>query len=144
MSIAEPSVVTEGAQNAEVASVRGAQRSPDEIATTLARLQPTDGSEAPSIRALSRETNIPESTIRSWQDRIKESDLDPELAAFFASPAGTRFLHRLTVALLFSHGLMGGSGPSRLRLFYNWQAWIHWWRARIRRFVRGCGNCWRR
>ena len=89
-----------------------------EIALALAQQQTADGSEPPSLRETARAANIPESTLRFWHERVSRLvAFEPETIAFLESPAGVRFLHRLLVALLLVLGLMGGSGPSLLRLF---------------------------
>lgn len=52
-----------------------------------------------SQRQFAREHVIPRSTLQFWIDRKRRLDLDPPLAAFFESPPGVAFLHRLLVAL---------------------------------------------
>src|SRR4051812_25963398 len=53
-----------------------------------------------SQRQYARDHGIPRSTLGSWlrQDPA-DSDLDPQLAAFFRSACGLRFLRRLVLAL---------------------------------------------
>lgn len=93
------------------------QHARDKVASILGQLQPGEGIDMPSVREVARQANIPESTLRGWRERVVRLNLEPETIAFLESPAGVRFLHRLMVALFFVLGLMGGAGPSLLRLF---------------------------
>jgi Family of unknown function (DUF6399) len=107
----------ESAPNPVATLAKGPQHPRDEIASALAQMRSADGIEAPSIRVVGLEANLPESTLRYWIKRVAQCGLEPEVVAFFESPTGVRFLHQLLVALLFVLGLMGGCGPSLLRLF---------------------------
>ena len=93
------------------------QHARDKVASILGQLQPGEGIDMPSVREVARQANIPESTLRGWRERVVRLNLEPETITFLESPAGVRFLHRLMVALFFVLGLMGGAGPSLLRLF---------------------------
>lgn len=70
-----------------------------------------------SRRQDARALEIPESTLRSWERAhaaaLMHPDGDPAAEAFFRSPPGQRFLHRLWVAVLFVVTLCGAGG-SRL------------------------------
>jgi len=111
------SVAAEDALGSEATTRKKPQHPRDKVVSILGQLQPGDGVDTPSVREVARQTNIPESTLRGWRERIARIKLEPETIAFLESPAGIRHLHRLMVALLFVLGLMGGAGPSLLRLF---------------------------
>lgn len=53
---------------------------------------------------------IPRTTLQHWLKKKKSLDADPELIAFFESPAGLAFLHRLVTALHVVMGLLGNCG----------------------------------
>jgi hypothetical protein len=57
--------------------------------------------------------DIPRGTLRHWQQRQGDIDADPEVVAFFSSPAGLAFLHRLVLA---AHFVMSFLGPCGVRL----------------------------
>lgn len=57
--------------------------------------------------------DIPSSTLQYWQQRKECIDAAPEVVAFFESPAGVAFLHRLVLA---AHFLMTLLGPCGVRL----------------------------
>ena len=71
--------------------------------------------EHPSQRQYAQQHQIPRSTLGAWlrDDRLDDSDLDPELVAFFRSGAGQRFLRRLVLAL-FTVFVFGGAAGLRL------------------------------
>src|SRR4051794_12609209 len=48
-----------------------------------------------SQRAFAQATGVPRSTLQHWLKRKQTLDADPALIAFFESPAGVAFLHRL-------------------------------------------------
>ena len=52
-----------------------------------------------SQREFAREYHIPRTTLQFWIDRKRAINLSPPLAAFFETPSGVDFLHRLLVAL---------------------------------------------
>ena len=54
--------------------------------------------------------DIPRSTLQYWQQRQERIDADPEVVAFFESPAGVVFLHRLVLAAHFVITLLGPCG----------------------------------
>lgn len=66
-----------------------------------------------SERYLIEKVGIPRSTLRHWQARQENIDMDPDVAAFFASPAGVAFLHRLVLA---AHFVISFLGPGGVRL----------------------------
>ena len=67
----------------------------------------------PSQRQITEELGIPRSTLQHWLKRKDSIDADPQVTAFFESPAGTAFLHRL---VLGAHFVMTLQGPCGIRL----------------------------
>lgn len=63
-----------------------------------------------SERQLIEMVGIPRGTLRHWQARQENIDADPDVAAFFASPAGVAFLHRLVLAAHFVTSFLGAGG----------------------------------
>lgn len=57
--------------------------------------------------------DIPSSTLQYWQQRKERIDAAPEVVAFFESPPGVIFLHRLVLA---AHFVMTLLGPCGIRL----------------------------
>ncbi len=72
-----------------------------------------DADPGSSERQLAEMIGIPRGTLRHWQERQEKIDADPEVVAFFTSPAGIAFLHRLLVA---AHFVMSFLGPCGVRL----------------------------
>ena len=66
-----------------------------------------------SERYLIEKVGIPRSALRHWQARQENIDTDPDVAAFFASPTGVAFLHRLVLA---AHFVISFLGPGGVRL----------------------------
>jgi DNA segregation ATPase FtsK/SpoIIIE-like protein len=71
----------------------------------------------PSQRQLAEQLGIPRSTLQHWLARKENIDADPELVAFFESPVGLAFLHRLVLAAHFVMTLVGPSGIRLVCLF---------------------------
>lgn len=63
-----------------------------------------------SERELVEIIGIPRGTLRHWQERQGNIDSDPEVVAFFTSPAGAAFLHRLVIAAHFVMSFLGSCG----------------------------------
>jgi len=63
-----------------------------------------------SQRQIAEEIDIPRSTIQHWLNRKDSIDAAPEVAAFFESPAGTAFLHRLVLGAHFVITQLGHCG----------------------------------
>jgi len=63
-----------------------------------------------SERQLIEIIGIPRGTLRHWQERQENIDTDPDVVAFFASPAGVAFLHRLVLAVHFVTSFLGSGG----------------------------------
>lgn len=65
---------------------------------------------AHSQRQKAEEVEVPRSTLQYWFSRKSRIDAEPEVIAFFESPAGVVFLHRLVLAAQFVITLLGGGG----------------------------------
>lgn len=63
-----------------------------------------------SQRAFAASVGLPRSTLRHWLARKATMDADPVLVAFFESPVGLAFLHRLVGALHFVFVQLGLGG----------------------------------
>lgn len=70
-----------------------------------------------SQRDIARELGIPRSTLQRWLEKRDSIDADPEVTAFFESPAGTAFLHRLILTVHVIITLMCGNGVRLVCLF---------------------------
>jgi hypothetical protein len=68
---------------------------------------------AVSQREFAQERGVPRSTLQHWLARKAGIDAEPELIAFFESPVGLAFLHRLVIA---AHLVFTQVGPCGLRL----------------------------
>jgi hypothetical protein len=71
---------------------------------------------APSVvsqRQVAEELGLPRGTLQHWLERRDTLDADPVVVAFFESPAGAAFLHRLVLA---AHLVMTLVGPCGIRL----------------------------
>jgi hypothetical protein len=66
-----------------------------------------------SQRQFAQEHGVPRSTLQHWLARKATIDADPALVAFFESPVGLAFLHRLVVA---AHLVFTNVGPCGIRL----------------------------
>jgi len=66
-----------------------------------------------SQRQYAQERGLPRSTLQYWILRKATIDADPELIAFFESPVGLAFLHRLLIA---AHLVFTQVGPCGIRL----------------------------
>ncbi len=66
--------------------------------------------EKPSQRQLAEELGIPRTTLQHWLKQKDSIDAAPEVIAFFGSPAGVAFLHRLVLGAHFVFSLMGPCG----------------------------------
>lgn len=69
--------------------------------------------QTPSQRQLAEQLSVPRSTLQHWLARKKDIETDPELVAFFESPVGMAFLHRLVLA---AHLVITLVGPGGIRL----------------------------
>jgi hypothetical protein len=64
----------------------------------------------PSQRQLAEELQIPRCTLQHWLKRRAALEADPDFIAFFESPVGVAFLHRLGVGAHFVITLLGSGG----------------------------------
>lgn len=72
-----------------------------------------------SLRDVAREIGVPRSTLQHWLERKDSIDAAPEVVAFFESPAGTAFLHRLALAAHFVITLLGAGGVRLVCYFFE-------------------------
>src|SRR3954454_6913103 len=63
-----------------------------------------------SQRAFAQTTGVPRSTLQHWLKRKHELEADPALVAFFESPTGLAFLHRLVGACHLTFTPQGTGG----------------------------------
>ena len=63
-----------------------------------------------SQRAFAQQAGVPRSTLQHWLQRKKNLDADPALVAFFESPTGLAFLHRLVAACHLTFTQQGTCG----------------------------------
>jgi hypothetical protein len=70
-----------------------------------------------SQRQVAEELGLPRSTLQHWLERRDTLDADPAVVAFFESPAGAAFLHRLVVAAHLVMTLVGPCGIRQVCLF---------------------------
>lgn len=80
------------------------------LLSAFARAQAATGM---SQRAFAEAEGVPRTTLQHWLHRQEALDLPPEVVAFFESPAGFAFLHRLVVA---AHLVMTWMGTCGIRL----------------------------
>jgi len=66
-----------------------------------------------SQRQFAQERGVPRSTLQYWLSRKATIDADEEVIAFFESPVGLAFLHRLLIAV---HFVFTQAGPCGIRL----------------------------
>ncbi len=69
--------------------------------------------QATSQRKFAQERSLPRTTLQYWLSRKATIDADPMLIAFFESPVGLAFLHRLVIA---AHLVFTQTGPCGIRL----------------------------
>ncbi len=80
-----------------------------EIATKLREYEQSYP-EKPSQRQLAKKLSTPRTTLQHWLKRKDSIDAEDEVIAFFTSPAGEAFLHRLVLGAHFVFRLMGSCG----------------------------------
>ena len=84
------------------------------MAANLAHLEQMQNTHpASSEREWVEMIGIPRGTLRHWQARQGNIDADPAVVAFFSSPAGVAYLHRLVLA---AHFVVSFLGPCGVRL----------------------------
>ena len=72
-----------------------------------------------SQRQFAQERGVPRTTLQYWLSRKATIDADPEVIAFFESPVGLAFLHRLVIA---AHLIFTQVGPCGIRLICQFLA----------------------
>src|SRR5262245_24241100 len=65
-----------------------------------------------SQRQFAQERGVPRSTLQDWLSRKAGIDADPAVVAFFESPVGLAFLHRLLIA---AHLVFTQANPCGIR-----------------------------
>jgi len=75
-----------------------------------------------SQRQFAQEHGLPRSTLQHWLSRKATIDAEPEVIAFFESPVGLAFLHRLVIALHFVFTQIGPCGIRLICLFLELSA----------------------
>ncbi|MBU1748967.1 MAG: hypothetical protein KKA73_14860 [Chloroflexi bacterium] len=100
----------------ENAETRKNQWSRAEVAAKMAAYEEAY-QRTPSQRQVAEELQVPRSTLQHWLERQEGLDAEPEVVAFFESPVGVAFLHRLVLAAHFVITLLGPSGIRRVCLF---------------------------
>lgn len=69
---------------------------------------------------------MPRSTLQGWIARTQHQGLEPEVVAFFESPAGVRFLHRLFHTLLLVMNLISADGLRRVAMVLRLSGLDRW------------------
>ncbi|MFQ5615585.1 MAG: helix-turn-helix domain-containing protein [Anaerolineales bacterium] len=80
------------------------------IAEKLAAYEAERQANGTSQRQLAEQLDVPQSTLQHWQQRKDSIDADPQVVAFFESPEGVAFLHRLVLGAHFVMTLLGACG----------------------------------
>lgn len=100
----------------EVAATKSKRWGRAEIAQKMAEFEQSY-QQTPSQRQGAEALEIPRTTLQHWLTRRDSIEADPEVVAFFESPVGVAFLHRLVLAAHFVMTLMGPCGVRRVCLF---------------------------
>jgi hypothetical protein len=85
------------------------RRTRERIATQLAAYEAILATGV-SQQTAADELALPRTTVEYWRQRKAGLDSDPELVAFFESPVGAAFLHRLVLAAHFTMSFLGACG----------------------------------
>jgi len=80
------------------------------VAEALAGFDAAQAAWGQSRRGFAQERDIPRTTLQDWLSRREQLMLEQEQAAFFESPAGAQFLHRLVGGAHFAMTWMGTCG----------------------------------
>ncbi len=72
-----------------------------------------------SQRGISEALGIPRTTLQHWETRQQAIGMTPATLAFFESPEGIEFIHRLVVALHLVVGWMGNGGIRLIGMIIN-------------------------
>lgn len=99
-------------QERSLQEASGVRWNREEIARKLSEYTASAGGvgPGPSQRTICQELRVPRSTLQYRLTRQGSLDEAPEVIAFFESPAGVRFLHRLVVGAQFVMNLEGNCG----------------------------------
>ncbi len=82
----------------------------EDVAAKLAAYEKERQTNGTSQRQLVEELGVPQSTLQHWLKRKDNIDADPKVVAFFESPEGIAFLHRLVLGAHFVMTLLGACG----------------------------------
>lgn len=107
---AAPSEGADVAPSPQPSIARCAQAPRIRTVGVVAEFEAARGGAGISQRQFARQTGVPRTTLQGWIARTHHAGLEPEVVAFFESPAGVRFLHRLFHALLTVMTLVSLSG----------------------------------
>ena len=72
-----------------------------------------------SQRQFERDSGVPRTTLQHWLTRKAQLASDKVIVAFFESPEGTSFLHRLQTALFFVFDFVTSAGLRRIGCFLD-------------------------
>ncbi|MBC8555649.1 MAG: hypothetical protein H8D23_39050, partial [Candidatus Brocadiales bacterium] len=76
-----------------------------------------------SQRAATKQNGVPRSTARAWEKKETEISntpgVNPEVVKFLASPAGTEFVHRLVISVVFVFTLNNPAGLDKVCEFLS-------------------------
>jgi hypothetical protein len=111
-----PTQIAQTPASAQQPCAPGAARTRATIAGKLVDFDKARGNRT-SQRRFTKEQGIPRSTLQGWLEQRQSIDASPEEIAFFESPAGVAFLHRLIVAAHLVMSLMGACGVRLVCLF---------------------------
>lgn len=78
-----------------------------------------------SQRSASQLLKVPRSTIQSWKTARTPSEIEEEVDQFFASPVGSKYLHRIVLAATTVISF-GGSGVRGIQEFLRLSKLHHW------------------
>ena len=82
-----------------------------------------------SKTAVSKQLNVPRTTLGYWLSRKGKTGLSPLVEAFFETPDGLAFLHQLVIAAQFIMNKVGPCGTDLVSLFLEL--------SQLNRFVAG-------
>lgn len=78
-----------------------------------------------SQRSASQLLKVPRSTMQSWETARTASEIEAEVEQFFASPVGSKYLHRIVLAATTVISF-GGSGVRGVQEFLRLSKLNHW------------------
>jgi hypothetical protein len=98
------------------ASAQQACRTRAQIAANLVEYDKARAAST-SQRRFTKEQSIPRSTLQGWLEQRQALDAPAQEIAFFESPAGVAFVHRVVVAAHWVMSLLGACGVRLVCLF---------------------------